>query len=314
MIEVTELSKGFSGKKAVDSISFSVDKGEILGFLGPNGAGKSTTMRMITGYLPPDSGTAVIDGFDILRQPIEARARLGYLSETAPVYPEMTVREFLLFCAEVRGFSGKNRDRAADVAMDRCFLASVVHQPIHTLSKGYRQRVSFAQSILHDPAYLIMDEPTDGLDPNQKHEVRQMIQAMGEAKAILISTHILDEVEALCPRAIIIAEGRIVADDSPENLRRQDPDYGACSLTLKNQPPAGLMEKLQTIGDVRKETPAKDTDSVRLHIQPRQHQPDFSSQIEGICRRSGADISELFISQGRLDTVFRMLTTQKKAA
>ncbi|TWI71235.1 ABC-2 type transport system ATP-binding protein [Desulfobotulus alkaliphilus] len=314
MIEVKDLSKDFNGKRAVDAISFTVDKGEILGFLGPNGAGKSTTMRMITGYLPPSSGTAVIDGFDILTQPIEARARLGYLSETAPVYPEMSVREFLLFCAEVRGFSGKNRDRAADDAMDRCFLKNVVHQPIHTLSKGYRQRVSFAQSILHDPAYLILDEPTDGLDPNQKHEVRQMIQAMGEAKAILISTHILDEVEALCPRALIISEGRIVADDSPEKLRRQDPDYGACTLTLNNPPPAGLMQELSSLGEVRKEHPDRDTNTAKLHIRPRQYQPDLSSQIEGLCRRSGTGINELFISQGRLDTVFRMLTTPKNAA
>ncbi|MCW7753005.1 ATP-binding cassette domain-containing protein [Desulfobotulus sp. H1] len=314
MIEVKSLSKDFNGKKAVDAISFTVEKGEILGFLGPNGAGKSTTMRMITGYLPPSSGTAVIDGCDILHHPIEARARLGYLSETAPVYPEMTVREFLLFCSEVRGFSGKNRGRAADTAMDRCFLTSVANQPAHTLSKGYRQRVSFAQSILHDPAYLILDEPTDGLDPNQKHEVRQMIQAMGEAKAILISTHILDEVEALCPRALIIAEGRIVADDSPENLRRQDPDYGACTLTLSSPPTAALLEKLRALGEVKQETLPTDTAFARLHIRPRQYQPDFSSQIEGICRQSGACLTEIFISQGRLDTIFRMLTTQQNAA
>lgn len=309
MIEVKSLTKHFGTQKAVDAISFSLEKGKILGFLGPNGAGKSTTMRMITGYLPPTSGTAVIGGADILRNPIQAREKLGYLSETAPVYPDMTAEEFLLFCAEVRGFSGSNRNRAADAAIDRCFLERVRHQPIHTLSKGYRQRVSFAQSILHDPAYLILDEPTDGLDPNQKHEVRQMIQAMGEAKAILISTHILDEAEALCPRTLIIAEGRIVADDSPENLRRRDPDYGSCTLRLKTPASPDLMDRLSHLGTLQPLPQESHPDPLRLHIRPAASQPELAATVETLCRESGTAIQEMFISPGRLDTVFRMLTT-----
>ncbi|MDY0163338.1 ABC transporter ATP-binding protein [Desulfobotulus sp.] len=309
MIEVKGLTKHFGAKKAVDAISFSVEKGEILGFLGPNGAGKSTTMRMITGYIPPTSGTALIGGSDIRQDPIRARQKLGYLSETAPVYPDMTVREFLLFCAEVRGFSGKNRNQAVEASMERCFLKGVGHEPIHTLSKGYRQRVSFAQSILHDPAYLILDEPTDGLDPNQKHEVRQMIQAMGEAKAILISTHILDEVEALCPRVLIIAEGRIVADDSPENLRRRDPDHGACTLLLRTPAPADFAARLSALGEIQPvSSDPSGSQALRFHIRPRNPSANPSASIEALCREMGLGIAELFISPGRLDTVFRMLT------
>lgn len=223
MLEVRNLRKRYGLIEAVRDISFSVQKGEILGVLGPNGAGKSTTMRMITGFLPPTAGTAVVTGFDIVEQPIEAKRRIGYLPENAPLYPEMTVLGFLDFVAGIRGFRGAERRRRIESAMDRCRLEAVRHQPIETLSKGYRQRVCFAQAVLHDPLLLVMDEPTDGLDPNQKFVVREMIRSMATEKAILISTHILEEVEAVCTRAIIIDAGRIVAGGTPVELKARHP-------------------------------------------------------------------------------------------
>jgi ABC-2 type transport system ATP-binding protein len=219
MLEVREIAKHFGAIHAVKGISFSVQKGEVLGFLGPNGAGKTTTMRMIAGFLPPNAGTAVVCGHDVQASPVEAKRNLGYLPENAPAYGSMTVTNFLLFVAEIRGFTGAARNAAVEAAIEKCRLDSVRRQSIGTLSKGYRQRVCFAQAILHDPPVLIMDEPTDGLDPNQKHTVRQMIRAMAAEKAIIVSTHILEEVEAVCTRAIIISEGKIVANGTPAELK-----------------------------------------------------------------------------------------------
>ena len=223
MLEVRNLEKWFGPIYAVRGVSFQCVKGEVLGFLGPNGAGKSTTMRMITGFLPPSGGTAFLGGYDIRESPVEAKRLLGYLPENAPAYEDMTVEEFLLFVAEMRGFRGRRARERAGETMKRCFLDTVCHQPIETLSKGYKQRVCFAQAVLHDPPILIMDEPTDGLDPNQKRTVRQMIREMAAEKAIVLSTHILEEVEAVCTRAIIIHEGRIVADGNPEDLKARHP-------------------------------------------------------------------------------------------
>ena len=221
MLSVKKLIKEFGARRAVDEVSFEVRKGTVLGFLGPNGAGKSTTMRMITGFLPPTSGTAEIAGQDILANPIEARRNLGYLPENAPAYGDMTVAEFLGFIAAMREFTGAEKDRRVEAAIEKCFLGEVRHQTIDTLSKGYRQRTCFAQSILHDPPVLILDEPTDGLDPNQKHIVREMIRTMASEKAIIMSTHVLEEVEAICDRVIIISAGKIVADSTPAELRKQ---------------------------------------------------------------------------------------------
>lgn len=219
MIEIDALVKRFGPRiTAVDGISFTVGKGEVLGFLGPNGAGKSTTMKMITGFLTPTSGTARVLGHDVTRDPLAVKENIGYLPEGAPAYPEMTPREFLHFIAGVRRITGAHRDRAIDLAVARTGLGGVLEQPIDTLSKGFKRRVGLAQAILHDPPVLIMDEPTDGLDPNQKHSVRNLIAQMAPEKAIIISTHILEEVDAICTRAIIIDRGRIVADATPAQL------------------------------------------------------------------------------------------------
>jgi ABC-2 type transport system ATP-binding protein len=219
MLEVRDLRKNYGHIQAVKGVSFSVQKGEVLGFLGPNGAGKTTTMRMITGFLPPSAGTAIVCGYDITTHPVEAKRRIGYLPENAPAYDSMTVTDFLRFAAEIRGFQGTERTDRVDGAIGKCRLDKVRNQTIETLSKGYRQRTCFAQAILHDPAVLIMDEPTDGLDPNQKFVVRQMIKEMAAEKVIVVSTHILEEVPAVCTRAIIISNGSIVANGTPEELR-----------------------------------------------------------------------------------------------
>ena len=233
MLKVENLKKSFGSFEAVKGISFSVAKGEVLGFLGPNGAGKSTTMRMITGFIPPTSGTAVICGHDILKDPIGAKSALGYLPEAAPSYRAMTVEDFLTFIAKARGFSGAAVKERVAAVIEKARLANVAKQTIDTLSKGYRQRTCFAQAILHDPQVLIMDEPTDGLDPNQKFVVREMIKEMAKEKAIIISTHILEEVDAVCTRAIIIAQGEIKADGTPEKLRALDPS-GKLDIVFRN--------------------------------------------------------------------------------
>lgn len=221
MIEVNNLRKQFGQKLAVDGVSFTVAKGEVLGFLGPNGAGKSTTMRMLTGYLTPTDGSVKIGQHDMATSPVAAKSYIGYLPENAPLYQDMTVTSFLRFAAEIRGLSGVARNKAVDRSMDYCFLNPVRHQTIDTLSKGYRHRTCFAQALIHDPEVLVLDEPTDGLDPNQKYEARNLIKRLGETKAIIFSTHILEEVDAACSRVIIIDHGRIVANDTPENLKKK---------------------------------------------------------------------------------------------
>jgi len=222
-INVKSLDKRFGPIHAVRGVSFSVDRGEVLGFLGPNGAGKSTTMKMITGFLEPSAGTVEVCGADVLTDPIRVKQKIGYLPEGAPCYGEMTVLRFLEFIADIRGLEGDVRKQRIEQAIDTINLGSVVHQSIETLSKGFKRRVGVAQAILHDPEVLIMDEPTDGLDPNQKHEVRELIKAMAADKAIVISTHIMEEVDAVCTRAIIIASGQILFDGTPRELLEQSP-------------------------------------------------------------------------------------------
>ena len=221
MNEVKELRRSFGPVVAVDGVSFSVDKGQVLGLLGPNGAGKTTAMRMITCYIRPDSGTASVCGHDILKDPIGVRRSLGYLAENSPAYPEMTVGSFLHFICDVRQIKGRNRKKALDRVVPMCSIDSVYHQTIETLSKGYKRRVGLAQALIHDPDVLILDEPTDGLDPNQKFEVRKLISTMGKDKCIIVSTHILEEVEAVCSRTIIIARGKILVDSTPKQLKEK---------------------------------------------------------------------------------------------
>lgn len=312
MIEVTHLSKYFGDTAAVNDISFSVGQGEVLGFLGPNAAGKSTTMRMITGFLTPTAGTAVIGGSDIVNDSLEARRKIGYLPENAPAYPDMTVSAFLAFIAGIRGFSGNTKRVRVEATLDRCFLSDVRHQTISTLSKGYKQRVCFAQSLLHDPKYLIMDEPTDGLDPNQKYEVRAMIREMARDKTVILSTHILEEVEQVCTRAIIIARGRIVADDTPEGLMERSGLYGAMCLSLRKGEGIDLMQGIQDLPDIRRHEMVSETES---HMTVRLFPKDAGSLHHGgadrILRRlieTGFSVESFFVEKGRLDEVFRTVT------
>ncbi len=221
MIKVNNLRRSFGSVVAVDGISFDVDRGQVLGLLGPNGAGKSTAMRMLTCFIRPDSGTASVCGHDILTDPIGVRRCVGYLAENAPAYQEMTVGSFLNFICDVREITGSRRKKALDRIVPMCSIESVYHQSIETLSKGYKRRVGLAQALMHDPEVLILDEPTDGLDPNQKHEVRRLINNMARNKCIIISTHVLEEVEAVCTRSIIIAKGKILADSTPAALKEQ---------------------------------------------------------------------------------------------
>lgn len=223
MLQVQNLKKTFGTIEAVRGVSFTAEKGEVLGVLGPNGAGKTTTMRMITGFLPPTEGKATVCGFDVAESPVEVKRRIGYLPENAPAYDSMAVVDFLKFAAEIRGFKGSEKQDRIESAIEKCRLENVRNQSVETLSKGYRQRACLAQAILHDPPVLIMDEPTDGLDPNQKFVVRQMIKEMASEKTIVVSTHILEEVDAVCTRAIIISNGGIVANGTPDELKAKSP-------------------------------------------------------------------------------------------
>ena len=307
MIEVKHLTKCFGEKVAVNDIAFTVDRGEVLGFLGPNAAGKSTTMRMITGFLPPTSGTAVIGGNDIIQDSLKARKKIGYLPENAPAYPDMTVVAFLEFIAGIRGFSGASKRARIEDTLTRCFLTEVRFQTINTLSKGFKQRVCFAQSILHDPEYLIMDEPTDGLDPNQKHEVRTMIQEMARDKTIILSTHILEEVDALCSRVIIIANGRIVADDTPLNLKANSPLHGALCFTVRKAAEKNAVDLMERLTAVQKATIVSESrDKITIRVFPAASSP-ANAVMEALIE-NGFAIDTFSVETGRLDEVFRRFT------
>lgn len=250
MINIQDLVKRFGTFTAVDGLSFQVDQGEVLGFLGPNGAGKSTTMRMITGFLAATSGQVDVCGFDIGQNAIAAQRRLGYLPEGAPAYGEMTPRSYLKFISNVRGLVGADGAKAADIAVERARLQSVLDQPIETLSKGFKRRVGLAQAIIHNPPVLIMDEPTDGLDPNQKHAVRGLIKEMSEDKAIIISTHILEEVDAICSRALIIDQGRLVADGTPSELSARSSYHNAVTIGFEGKDGVTALTALKNLGGI----------------------------------------------------------------
>ena len=307
MIKVENLTKIFGTKRAVDGVSFSVERGGVLGFLGPNGAGKSTTMRMITGFLPPTSGSVTVGGVDMWENPIPAKKQIGYLPENAPAYTDMTVYGFLSFAAEIRGLRGDAKKTAIHRAVDLCFLQSVLHQNVDTLSKGYRHRTCFAQSIIHDPDILVLDEPTDGLDPNQKHEVRQLIRKMGETKAIIFSTHILEEVDAACTRAIIIDRGRIVADGTPAELRRRSGWAGAVTLRVNGASADVARERLSRIPAAGKVTAEPVGTRLAVTVFPRTPgQGDLTREV--LEATQGWQVEEMRTEEGRLDEVFRQLT------
>ena len=307
MIKITDLRKHFGPIVAVDGVTFAVEKGEVLGFLGPNGAGKSTTMKVITGFLPPTGGSAVVCGHDVIAQPIRAKQAIGYLPEGAPGYPDMTPHAFLRFVAQVRGLRGKDRRRRIDEVAETVHLEGVMRQPIETLSKGYRRRVGLAQAILHDPEVLILDEPTDGLDPNQKHEVRTLIRDMADRKAIVLSTHILEEVEAVCSRAVIISRGRIVADGTPAELQTRSRYHNAVELTIRADA-AELDRQLSGLTGVASVEAIEGGDGLtRRRVFPK-NGGLIVEDISRLAQAHGWEIDELHVEAGRLDDVFRAVT------
>jgi ABC-2 type transport system ATP-binding protein len=308
MIEISNLSKRYGQLVAVDDISFKVPPGQVLGFLGPNGAGKSTTMKMIAGFLTPTAGRVSVCGFDVERDPIQAKRRIGYLPEGAPGYGEMTPRGFLAFIADIRGLTGALRTSRIDEVIGRLNLQRVLDQSIDTLSKGFKRRVGLAQAILHDPEVLILDEPTDGLDPNQKHEVRGLIQAMARDKIIIISTHILEEVHAVCSRAIVIAGGKLLADATPVELEKRSRYHGAVSLTTADTPV--VVEALRAMGQVA--SVEVDPRDGRITAFPKPGQPLFPAVSE-LIRGRGFTVDELALESGRLDEVFRQITQPAQA-
>jgi len=311
MIQVENLRKLFGAKAAVDGISFKVEKGEVLGFLGPNGAGKSTTMRMVTGYFSPTSGSISVGGVDMLENPEVAKQSIGYLPENAPLYSDMSVTGFLGFCAELRGLHGAEKKKAIDHAIDLCFLEGVRNQSVDTLSKGYRHRTCLAQSILHDPDVLILDEPTDGLDPNQKHEVRSLIKRMGANKAIIFSTHILEEVEAACTRAIIIDRGKVVADGTPDQLKRRAPGADAVEVSLRS-PDGAVLAEIEKLASVEKVEPSSVGGDgffiARVLPTRKSNGASVAREIGDLAASKQWKIESLHHVEGRLDEVFRSIT------
>lgn len=314
LIEAIGLKKRFGSIAAVNGISLNVRKGEVLGFLGPNGAGKSTTMKMITGFLEPDAGSVRVAGIDMFDDPKRAKAKLGYLPEGAPAYGEMTAGAFLAFIAEIRGFDRAEQLRRVGAAVEKTALRSVLDQRIETLSKGFKRRVAMAQAILHDPQVLVMDEPTDGLDPNQKHHVRRLIADMAAEKAIIVSTHILEEVEAVCSRAIIINKGRIVADGTADELMRRMPAHGAVAMSVAGDRVDALKAAMGALpGLARLDTIGSGDGRVRLRAVPTDAAL-APADVAAFLRAHAIEVDELYTERGNLDDVFRQITSSDEAA
>jgi len=308
MIEISHLTKKFDQFVAVDDLSFSVREGEVLGFLGPNGAGKSTTMKVITGFLAPSAGTVTIDGHDISSAALEAKRLIGYLPEGAPSYGDMTTLDFLRFIAQVRGFRSVDIDRRVDQVINEVALESVRDQSIETLSKGFKRRVGLAQAIMHDPKVLILDEPTDGLDPNQKHHVRALIKSLATDKIVIISTHILEEVTAVCSRAVIIANGKVVADGTPSELESQSRFHQAIRVTLTGS--HDLVADLKAVRGVASVEVAEDN---RLaYTIFAEGGASIFSQVFEIAQQKHWPISEFHVERGQLEDVFSSVTQQSK--
>ena len=329
MIRVENLVKQFGAKRAVNGISFTVERGEVVGLLGPNGAGKSTTMRIITGFYPATSGRVTVGGHDVAVDPIRTKALIGYLPESAPSYGDMTVQGFLSFIADLRGMSGSAKKTAVHGAVETCLLDSVLHQPIDTLSKGYRHRTCLAQAILHDPDVLVLDEPTDGLDPNQKHAARELIRRMGQTKAIVFSTHILEEVEAACTRAVIIDRGSVVANGTPAELKARSATAGCVRVTLAGagagtgagagadlavaqlgQLPGAVRAELLSGGD------AASDGCITVRVYPKRDDTGaigaagaaLTVAVAQAAQAGGWQVQALSTEEGRLEDVFRSIT------
>ena len=306
LLEIQGLTKRFGPFTAVDGVSFNVERGEMVGFLGPNGAGKSTTMRMATGYLPPSSGTARIAGHDVTAEAFAAKSRLGYLPEGAPAYGDMTPASLLHFVADLRRM-GREKKPAIDRVVERLQLGTALNKPVDTLSKGFKRRVGLAQAILHKPDLLILDEPTDGLDPNQKQEVRSLLAEMASDTAIVISTHILEEVEALCTRAIVIAQGKVIADATPTELEARSRWHNAVGLrtaTADTEKVEAALSGLDQIADIKTET---DAIGAKIVAFPKQGS-EILAPVQERLQAEGVTPRELFVERGRLDDVFRDLT------
>ena len=308
MIEISGLTKRFGPVTAVAGLNLSVAKGEVLGFLGPNGAGKSTAMKMITGFLVPDAGTVRVCGHDIETATLAAQTEIGYLPEGAPAYGDMTASQFLLFIASVRGFTGAGANARVQEAIEKTELAGVLDQPIDTLSKGFKRRVGLAQAILHDPPVLIMDEPTDGLDPNQKHSVRRLLRAMAPKKSIIISTHLLEEVEAICTRAVIIDRGRIVADGTPGELLARSRYHNAVTLCLPEAQAGAAEAKLRSLSSVSTIETATRDGFVHITAFPKGSSLPVE-EVGALVAREQWNVNEFYAEAGRLDEVFRSITT-----
>ena len=307
-VGVEKLTKAFGDFVAVEDLDFSVRRGEVVGFLGPNGAGKSTTMKMITGYLAPTRGRARVCGLDVGERPLAAKACVGYLPEGAPLYGDMSARGFLRFVAAVRGLRGSTAARRIDEVVERMELGAVLRQPIETLSKGFKRRVGLAQAILHDPPVLVLDEPTDGLDPNQKFEVRGLIREVAADKVIVISTHILEEVDAVCSRALLIASGRLLADDTPAALMARSAYHNAVVLELAAPAPHAAAQ-LEALPGVERGEWLGDAEGTRLRLYPRDGAA-IGPAVLAAAREQELEVRQMYVEQGRLDDVFRSLTRE----
>ena len=314
MIALSHLTKRFGPLTAVDGIDLSVNKGEVLGFLGPNGAGKSTTMKMVTGFLSPTEGLATVDGIDVTRDPVGVKQRIGYLPEGAPCYGDMTPRGFLNFIADIRNLSGIARNASIDQVIERVEIADVMDQPIETLSKGFKRRVGLAQAILHNPPVLILDEPTDGLDPNQKHQVRTLIQQMASDKAVIISTHILEEVEAVCTRAVIIARGKLLADGTPEDLLKRSPLHNAVEIKVSPAAADAIAKDLASLTSVGQVERSTSIDAQTLFSVTSKTGAPIAPEVAAMLKEKGHAVSDLKTEKGALDAVFREITRGGSAA
>lgn len=311
MIEIRNLSKSFGPLRAVDDLSFNVAKGEVLGFLGPNGAGKSTTMKMVTGFLEPSSGSVSVCGHDVQSDPLAAKRSIGYLPEGAPLYGDMTPRSFLKFIAEIRDIPGGERKARIDEVVDRVHIGGVMGQRIETLSKGFKRRVGLAQAILHDPQVLILDEPTDGLDPNQKHDVRELILEMAQDKCIVLSTHILEEVPAVCTRAIVISSGRLQFDGTPQDMREQAASHGSISVEFGTSSSVTQNDLENLSGVERVACGAPEMGAGSFVLYPTQDGNPLESLTHASNERNW-NLTNVNVDAGRLDEVFRQITTNAK--